>query len=349
MIISGRILLAFLTVMAQTTTNKDGAAISAQRGYVKDEMIYALNSGPTPQCHASTIVESKHGLVAAWFGGEYEGHPGVGIWVSRHDKSGWSHPVEVADEVESKDKRYPCWNPVLFHPLDGPLLLFYKIGPNPREWWGMLKTSPDGGRTWNGAERLPDGIYGPIKNKPVRLEDGTILCPSSSEHHGWRVHFEITPDLGKTWEVIGPINDGKEFEAIQPGILIYPDGHLQAFCRSRQGVIVQSRSNDGGRTWSRLTATSLLNPNSGIDALTLSDDRHILVYNDTIKGRSPLNVALSSDGTFWKNVLLLENEKGDFSYPAVIQASDGLIHITYTYLRKTIKHVVVDPRKLSQN
>ncbi|MHC4048273.1 exo-alpha-sialidase, partial [Bradyrhizobium sp. 23AC] len=71
--------------------------------------------------------------------------------------------------------RYPTWNPVLFQPPGGPLTLFYKVGPNPRGWWGMVKTSSDGGRSWSAAQRLPEGALGPIKNKPVVLADGSWL------------------------------------------------------------------------------------------------------------------------------------------------------------------------------
>src|SRR4030095_1415675 len=101
-----------------------------------------------------------------------------------------------------------CWNPVLYQPRGGPLVLFYKVGPSPREWWGMTKTSSDGGRTWSGAHRLPDGILGPIKNKPIRLRDGTIVSPSSTESGDsppkWRIHFERSTDGGRTWSRVSP-------------------------------------------------------------------------------------------------------------------------------------------------
>jgi predicted neuraminidase len=118
-------------------------------------------------------------------------------------------------------------------------------------------------------------------------------------------------------------------------------------CRTRgKGFIADSWSQDGGRTWSEMTLLSLPNPNSGIDAVTLKDGRQLLVFNNTPKGRTPLNVALSSDGKDWKVVLTLEDQPGEYSYPAVIQASDGKVHTTYTYRRQSIKHAVLDPGKL---
>jgi predicted neuraminidase len=318
---------------------------AAAPGLVKSEFIF--ETAPFPQCHASTIVETKGGLVAAWFGGTRERNPDVGIWLSRCVAGRWTAPVEVANGVQSPKNRFPCWNPVLFQPRTGPLLLFYKVGPSPGGWWGMMMTSEDGGQTWSQPRRLPEGILGPIKNKPVQLANGDLLCPTSTEHSGWRVHFERTSDLGQTWRATPPVNDGKEISAIQPSILFHKgDGRLQAIGRTRQGRLFQVWSEDGGTSWGNMTLTSLPNPNAGTDALTLKDGRHFLVYNHSTKGRSPLNVAVSADGEHWQAALVLEDEPGqEFSYPAVIQTADGLVHITYTWERVRIKHAVVDPAK----
>ena len=314
-----------------------------QAGLVKSEFIY--ETAPFPECHASTIAETKGGLVAAWFGGTGERHPDVGIWLSRQSGGQWSAPVEVANGVQSPTNRYACWNPVLFQPRSGPLMLFYKVGPNPSSWWGMLMKSEDGGQTWSKPRRLPDGIVGPIKNKPVQLANGDVLCPSSTENNGWRVHFERTSDLGENWTATEPVNDGKEIRAIQPSILFHPAGKLQAVGRTGRGKIFEIWSEDGGKTWGNMTLTTLPNPNSGIDAVTLQDGRQLLVYNPTTHGRSPLKVAVSTDGKDWKGVVTLEDEPGkEFSYPAVIQAKDGLVHIVYTWKRQRIRHAVVDPK-----
>ena len=312
-------------------------------GLLKSEFIF--ESAPFPQCHASTIAETHDGLVAAWFGGTRERNPDVGIWLSHHENDQWSKPVEVANGVLSPERRYPCWNPVLFQPQNGPLLLFYKVGPSPGSWWGMLMTSSDGGKTWSQPRRLPPGILGPIKNKPVQLANGDLLCPSSSEDHGWKVHFERTTDLGQTWQTTGLlVSDG--ISASQPTILSHASGRLEALGRTRQDRIFQVWSDDQGRTWSQMTLTSLPNPNSGIDAVTLKDARFLLVYNHTTKGRSPLNVAVSINGIDWQAALVLESASGEYSYPAVIQTLDGRVHITYTWERRRVKHVVLAPENL---
>lgn len=320
---------------------------------LKSEFIY--DTAPFPSCHASTIAETKSGLVCAWFGGTAERNPDVCIYVSLHENGRWTPPMEVANGVGFGPKRLPTWNPVLFQPRSGPLLLFYKVGPSPSTWWGMMITSSDDGKTWSEPMRLPEGILGPIKNKPVQLENGDILCSSSTENNGWRVHFERTSDGGKTWTATAPVNDGREIGAIQPSLLFHKDGRLEAVGRTKNGKIFQIWSSDGGATWGRMTLTDLPNPNSGTDALTLHDGRQLLVYNHNARrglltdGRNPLNVALSDDGQNWQSVLVLEDDPqapSGFAYPAVIQTRDGMIHITYTWERKRIKHVVINPKCL---
>ena len=312
---------------------------------------FIFESAPFASAHASTIVETESGLVAAWFGGSREGAPDVGIWISRHVSGRWTAPREVANGLQADGTRHPCWNPVLFQ-LPGGLTLFYKVGPTPREWWGMARTSRDGGQTWSAAQRLPDAVLGPIKNKPVRLGDGTIISPSSTESperpSKWRVHFERSVDGGATWTVVrpAPSSQSSEMDAIQPSILIHANNVLQAVGRSRSGRIFETWSNDGGKTWSALTPTELPNPSAGTDAVTLRDGRHVLVYNHTTEGRSPLNVAVSGDGKTWRSALILEKDPGEYSYPAVIQARDGRVHVTYTWKRERIKHVVIDPAAL---
>jgi predicted neuraminidase len=335
--------------------------LAAERGFgpAVQQSKFINEGAPYPECHASTIVETTEGgLVAAWFGGTKERHPDVEIWVSRFENGKWTKGVAAADGVQPGGRpRLPTWNPVLFQAPGGALFLFYKVGPSPSQWWGEYKTSADGGKTWSAAHRLPEGILGPVKNKPVVLADGTWLSGSSTEGNrdGWLVHFERARDGGATWEKIGPVGKGPAFDAIQPSILLHPRGALQAVGRTKQGVVFQTWSKDGGKTWSALTALDLPNPNSGTDAVTLADGRHLLVYNhsahraEEAKGdRYPLDVALSDDGVHWRRVLTLEDEPrgSGYAYPAVIQARDGRVHITYTWDRKLIKHVVLDPAKL---
>lgn len=369
---------------------------------------FIFDRAPFASCHASTIVETNDGPLAAWFGGSAEGADDVGIWMARFNGKEWSAPEEVAtgvmdDEtsemqgqagdprlngqklitgnnksgiekealpetvdlerapaddgemmiseknhsgVPTNNRRFACWNPVLFRKRNGELLLFYKVGPSPSGWWGMVKISRDDGRTWSRAYRLPEGFLGPIKNKPIELADGTLLCGSSNEAKGWQVHMEWTEDPLGSWNRSPVLNESPAVQAIQPAILKHADGQYQILCRSKQGVLMEAWSEPKNPTrWSSLKPTEIPNPNSGIDALTLRDGKHLLVYNPIRKGRHLLNVAASHDGRTWKTVLELEKEPGaEFSYPAVIQTRDGLVHITYTWKRQRIKHVVLATR-----
>lgn len=321
-------------------------------GIVTDEFIY--ETAPYKECHSATIAETPKGLVASWFGGTKERNPDVCIWVSRKVNGKWTEGINVANGIQNDTLRYPCWNPVLYQIPKGDLMLFYKIGPSPSTWKGYLKISKDGGVTWSAQQALPEGYLGPIKNKPV-LVGKDLFCPTSTEGKGgWNIHFEVTPDFGKTWKQITVAKGPDTLEGIQPSILKHKDGRLQILARSRNRAVLESWSSDQGMTWTPLAKTNLPNNNSGTDAVTLKDGRQLLVYNHVLppgklaKGaRTPLNVAVSKDGKTWFAALILEDSPiSQYSYPSVIQSSDGMVHFVYTWRRLRIKHAVVDPKKL---
>src|SRR5262245_41488858 len=296
---AAKALLEYLASPAADGANRKSGLEPARGGTVSE---FVFERAPFASAHASTIVETGEGLAAAWFGGTREGASDVGIWVSRRladlprrssegaEAGRWTTPIEVATGVQADGTRHPCWNPVLFELPDASLVLFYKVGPSPQTWGGMVRAARDAGHTWSEAARLPDGILGPIKNKPVRLADGVILAPSSTESterpSRWRVHFERSADGGRTWTTspAGGLADGHDIEAIQPSILIHPGGQLEAVGRTRAGRLFETWSADAGKTWTPMTLAALPNPNSGIDAVTLRDGRHLIVYNHTEAG-----------------------------------------------------------------
>jgi len=318
---------------------------------VSQSFIYAENQSPTPECHASTLAATPEGIVVAWFGGTHEKNKDVGIWISKQKGQQWSPPKEVVNGIIDANTRYPCWNPVLFQQENGPLYLFYKVGPSPIDWWGMMMISKDNGNQWSQPQRIPAPYLGPIKNKPVAI--GSVLyCPSSTEHDGWKIHLELFDLYSQKWKALVPIQHEDKFDVIQPVLLTYPQNKFQLLNRSKNGAIIETWSGDSGQTWSTLKPIDLPNPNSGIDGITLQNGHQLLIYNHagTPAGkwggnRYPLNVSLSANGKDWRPSYVLESNPGEFSYPAVIQSRDGMIHLCYTYNRKTIKYVTLKLEK----
>ena len=322
-------------------------------GVVCSEFVYDRTAFPS--CHAATIAQNSAGEpVLALFGGTHENNSDCSIYVTRRGPEGWDVPALAAEGIVDGVKT-ACWNPVLFQIPDGELLLFYKVGVNVQAWRGWVVKSSDGGRTWSAPHELPEGILGPAKNKPL-LCDGRLLCGTSLERGGWRSYVEITDTSLGEWSTVGPLSNRKgRSQFIQPSFLRHGDGTLQILGRSvdLRGNIQTVFSHDGGLTWSEPRSTGLPNNDSGLDAVSLADGRFLLVYNHIeaakqgAASRSPLNVALSDNGIDWYASSVLEDSAGDeYSYPSVIQTSDGLVHIVYTWHRACIKHVVLDPARL---
>lgn len=322
-----------------------GAHLMGQPGFVSAEFI--VDPLPTPECHAATLAQAPDGsIIADWFGGTCEGHPDVGIWQSRLTESGWSYPEQVVDRHITDGSKGSVFNPVLFQYPNGPTLLFYLSGPLGSAE-GNLIISRDGGRSWSANQKLPADHRGATKNKPVLLEDGTLVCPDNTD----TLVFHRTKDHGKTWLETGVAPDPQKFGAIQPTILKHPGGRLQALGRSHCGWIVSTWSEDGGKTWTPLERLDVPNNYSGIDAAAMKDGRFVLVCNPVgiPEGRwggprTPLSVLMSDDGMNWKLAVTLEDEPGEYSYPSVVQAADGKVHVVYTWHRLRVKHAVIDPQ-----
>lgn len=324
---------------------KDPKAINITQNYIADPPV-------TPNSHAATLVEVKpNTLLAAWFGGKYEGAKDVSIYLASYQDKKWSAPKKLIEPLIQNGDTLPCWNPVLFKSKSQNLYLFYKVGKNPREWFGAMIISKDNGQNWSAPKYLPKGILGPIRNKPIETSPGIILCGSSTESiddNKWRVFIETYTEGTDSW-TITDLKDKKNFDIIQPTFLVHSDHKIQILSRSRHNKLISSWSTDNGKTWQQTDSINVVNSNSGVDAVTLSDKSFLLVNNplkmgkDWFNGRNVLDVESSKDGVHWKKIFNLENQsEGEFSYPAIIQTSDKKVHILYTYNRKFIKHTTFD-------
>jgi predicted neuraminidase len=327
-----------------------------------------------PSCHAATLVELPDGhLLAAWFAGTHEGHPDVAIWLARFDGDGWSKPTMVADEPS-----VPLWNPVLFWDKTDTVWLFYKAAPAVPAWTGVYIKSFDGGQSWSTPAILPAGLLGPAKNKPIALSNGDTLCGTSSESwRSWACWVEISSDGGQNWSKHGPITapgpteretgtseltsatldaashrlvlPQEHYGVIQPTVWEYAPGRLRMLMRATRpvGVVCTSSSDDYGHTWSPASRTGIPNPNSGLDAVRLRDGRIVLACNPVWEGRTPLSLLVSEDnGETWPWRQDVETGRGEYSYPSIIQTTDGHVHVVYTYRRSQIRHLIMDPDRL---
>lgn len=314
---------------------------------------------PFPSCHASSVAALPDGSVfAAWFSGSKEGADDVAVWGSLRRKNVWEEP-----RVVMKREALPHWNPVLFVRPDGSVLLFFKIGREISSWQTWLSVSGDGCRTWSEpAELVPGdrGGRGPVRNKVIALSDGRWLAPASLENGEWRCFADRSDDGGVTWrksneifaDLSGERSQSADYKSIpvseqsfggrgviQPTLWESAPGRVHMLMRSSERRIFRSDSGDNGESWCPAYATELPNNNSGIDLARVPDGRLFLVYNpvgENWGSRFPLSLACSEDnGASWSEVLTLEKEPGEYSYPAIIYSGNALL-ITYTYRREDI-------------
>ena len=312
---------------------------------MKKEFIFGADE-ITAACHASTILPLNDGRVlAAWFGGSAEGRDDTDIYVARRVGALWFPPVRISAGV------IPHWNPVLSRRADGSAVLYFKVGKKIAHWQTYFCTSSDGGKKWTKPQPLvpgdDSGGRGPVKNKPLRLADGTLLAPASSEQGAWLAFIDISTDDGMTWTRTENIpapryRSGRQIAMIQPTLWTSAPNDVHALFRTNRSRVYRSDSADAGRRWCEAYPPALRIPNSGIDLARVPDGRLFLAHNPCGRSwgeRTPLLLSVSEDnGETWREVLTLERRRipgEEFSYPAVV--SDGfMLHITYTYKRQKI-------------
>ncbi len=329
---------------------------------------------PWPSAHCSSIVQiSENRMMVTWYAGTEEKAKDVGIACCYFtNETGWNTPRMMV-----KTPGFADGNGILFIDLSGKLWFFWNTIRDEhrsiiRFPWACTDNkyiqSINFGHTWTDPVPLfSEQIGWNFKNKPIYLNNGFLLLPMYDEMQGRSV-IAISENNGLSWspsqfietdqdqptkeKFFAPGAEEEEplipiFQNLQPTLFQRKDGAVVAFLRTTHlGVIHKAISTDFGFTWSESEPTSLPNPDAGIDCVKLENGHVVLAFNNSTMGRSPLSLALSVDeGETWNKVKNLEDEpNAEFSYPAIIQDAQGRIHMTYTFKRKHIRHVILDEK-----
>lgn len=320
------------------------------------------------QCHAASLaLLADASLLAAFFGGTGEGAGDTGIWTARGAGAAWQAPRRALAEADVAH-----WNPVL-HAAGSRLLLFHKVGATVHDWVTRVAVSTDDGTSWSVPHPLVAGAAtprGPAKNKLLVAADGAWLAPGSTEDaRRWDAFVDRSADRGGSW-TLAPIPlvhrepgapgeglwrglaEGALWESdparafawdgvIQPSLWESAPGVVHALMRGTRGAVYRSDSHDAGRAWCAAYPTVLANNNSGLDLARLADGRLVLACNPVAgnwRARTPLMLLVSADnGETWRQGAVLEDEDGEFSYPAIIaDPLRGGLHLAYTWNRRAI-------------
>jgi predicted neuraminidase len=329
--------------------------------------------------HSSSIVELPDGrLMACWYIGSGERTADdVKIQAAYFPKGGtqWEKPFTLADTPG-----FPDTNPILFVDRDQRLWLIYatildnrwegallkmrvggyfdnlllipagfseKVAPVLRKLAEPLQEGRDKTEALTAAKNASDKLLNRLgwmpRVHPLQLPSGRVLVPLYSDTYNLSL-IAITDDGGMTWRASEPLIS---LGGVQPSLVRRKDGTVVAYMRDNGPPpqrVLTSESKDEGVTWSPVTDSDIPNPGSSVEVIALKDGSWCMVNNDTEKGRHRLSVWFSEDeGKTWpRREVLEEDPQGGFSYPSVIQASDGVIHITYSHTvnkLQTIKHV----------
>jgi len=296
--------------------------------------------------HCPTLAEAPNGdILCLWYAGSYESSEDQALYLARLPKG--ERRWEATERVLWNPEQ-PPGNAVIFRTPDDKVGIVWgrmeqsrpmRRGTGWSECRLLYRTSGDNGRTWSADVEIPDSFGTTPRNVPLTLQDGRLALPISGETTEDRGSFLLYLNAGSdTWTRGGFAHGGS-----QPTVIQRDNGDLLSLMRGKPRI-PQSISTDGGATWSESRPTELKNPGSGIAMTRLKSGRVVLVFNDTDQSdRYPLSIIQSFDGgETWEEQRTLEADWGEFSYPSIIQADDGTIHVSYTYRRYHIKHVAFD-------
>lgn len=311
------------------------------------------SEAPGPYKHPAAIEELANGdLYLAYYGGDGEYARDTAVYGSRLAKGSdaWTAPAVIADTPFRSEG-----NPVIWQAPDGNVWLFYVVRFG--DTWSTsrikAKVSFDGAQTWSDSLLLTLDEGTMVRGQPIALASGKYLLPMYRET-GNDTEFvgadtvsrfiEFDPET-QQWTETGEIRS--RTGNLQPAIVELEPDHLLAFCRRgggyepvEDGYVVRSESFDGGKTWTPGEDSEFPNPNSAVDMIKLANGHLLLVYNHNMNERTPLTIAISTDGgKTWPHRRDILSGEGPYAYPYVIQGADGQIHLVYTSHGRTVINV----------
>ncbi len=314
-----------------------------------------------PSAHAATLAGLPDGRVAAaWFAGSREGASDVAIWFATLDAGVWSMPRAIATREGTAAATLgfvrKLGNPVLYN--DGARLHLWFVSVALGGWAGSAvnhSVSEDAGKTWAPPVKLQTSpflnISTLVRAPPLALADGGLGLPAYHEFiakHGEWLRF--SPDN----RIIDKVRMVHDRRTLQPAVAAFDAHHALAVLRDGgrgpgPGQIRSATSDDGGQRWTAANALPLPNPNASVAMLRLHSGR-LLIAGNGAANRNDLLLWISDDaGASWRAGPAVEHDadvSAEFSYPALLQAGDGRIHLAYTWRRQGIKHAVFSERWL---
>ncbi len=339
------------------------ATTSANAGDLKIERLFGPEIKTGPYKHPARIEELHNGdLYVVYYGGEGEYATQTGVFGSRLKKGSrkWTTPVRIAS-----DPFRSVGNGIIWQSPDGLVWLFYVVRYG--ETWStsrvQAKVSHDNAKTWSEAFPLVSEEGMMVCNKPIVLSNGDYLLPlyfeggnnpefTGADSSGLFLRYEVKK---KEWKQTDRIRSATG--NIQPVAVEVRDNSLVAYCRrggnyepTTNGWLVRAESRDGGWTWSAGANSQFKNPNAAVDFIKLRSGNLLLAFNDSMNDRTPLTVALSSDGDqTWPCRRNVADGPYDYGYPMALQTRDGKIHLIFTSHERTIvNHAVMDEEWIKQ-
>ena len=338
------------------------AEAGSERPYFSEDFVNLAQPGVI--CHVAAIaVAGKDRLICTWYAGSREGAPDVAIFEAFYQENTgtWTEPRVLLDRRQSslELKRWvrKVGNAVVMNDQRGGLWLFYAsmLGG-----WSTAslnyKVSQDQGQTWTPSRKLLlspfFNLTNNVKNKGLSLSQGALLLPV---YHEFLRKFSQV--LLFRLELAGPSYELRRMThtggAIQPALIPRGDKTLIAFFRNAAGSenrqILTAVSRDVGQDWSKLTDTPLPNPDAGFDMIRTADGAILGAINNNFRDRSDLTLVLSQDeGKTWKNLYVLEHTPGkEYAYPS-LTSTRQYYHLTYSYEKNRIKHVMFNEAWLEE-